>query len=218
MKVGTDAAILGAIAGTNHPKAILDVGTGSGIISLMLAQRFPSAQITAIDIDDDAILQANENFMASAWSDRLQTVPSSLANFCSKSPKTFDLIVSNPPYFSNKHFANSVARTNARHTDSIFFEELFSLTIQKLNKNGEMVLIFPFNSLDFLIELAAKNNWYITQQVLVHSFPNDEPVRVIVSFKREKEKLSENSIIIYESPNVYTAQFKKLLADFYLQL
>lgn len=218
MKVGTDAALLGATAGKASPKSILDIGTGSGIIALMLAQRFPDAQISAIDIDNQAIEQAKENFLDSPWGNQLQAIQLPLADFFETNTQKFDLMVSNPPYFSNRHFAGSEARTLARHAIPSFWDDLFRLSRYHLHENGELALILPANSMQHTIDLASSYHWNLFQKTLIYSFAGDEPVRVMLSFQLKKEECKEETIVIYESEKTYTNQFKELMQSFYLYL
>ena len=143
MKVGTDAVLLGAFANATDaaPQHILDIGTGCGLIALMLAQRFPNALIDAIDLDADSILQAQDNFAASPWSSRLQAIHTPLQSHTSPTP--YQLIVSNPPYFTHSLHSPNPRRTQARHNDSLPFADLNTHTHRLISPDGTLVIILP---------------------------------------------------------------------------
>ena len=149
MKVGTDGVLLGAWAGQDRPGEILDIGTGSGLIALMLAQRFPKARITGIDCDKDAAMQAKENFTGSPWADRLRTVHIGLQGFCRDTvtaAERFDLIVSNPPFYDNTLTNPDSRRCTARHTGGLPHDELLLLSAGLLTDSGVFSLIVPSES------------------------------------------------------------------------
>ena len=169
MKVGTDGVLLGAWAGqerlgetqVNHPRNILDIGTGSGLIALMLAQRFPQARITGIDCDKDAAMQAMENFTGSPWADRLRAVRTGLQDFCrdtATAAERFDLIVSNPPFYDNTLTNPDSRRCAARHTGGLPHDELLLLSAGLLSDTGVFSLIVPSESEKSILRLADRTH------------------------------------------------------------
>ena len=220
MKVGIDGVLLGAWA--NHQstdKNILDLGTGSGLIALMLAQRNPLASITAIDIDENACRQAEINFNASPWSDRLHVQHKDFHQFQIDPEHKFDLIVSNPPYFVNSLKAGNTSRTTARHTDHLSHENLMLKSSQMIKETGRICLILPVTEGLQCIEFAAGKKIYCYQQVFVHPKPGAEAKRLLIEFGHQ-EKVCTTSHLTIESDqrHQYSPEFSKLAADFYLKL
>jgi len=218
MKVGTDGVLLGAWATPiASPVNILDIGTGSGLVALMLAQRFPFAHITAIDIDEGAFRQADFNFKASPWSDRLQAVHSPMQDF--RPNGHFDLIVSNPPFFSNSLKAPDKARNTARHNDTLELETLLSTAQKLVTKTGSIVLILPVTDQDKCVKLAERYHLFCTASTVVFPKPGASARRVLLAFSPvcAPEKTSELTLETAER-GIYTPEFAALVRDFYLKL
>ena len=174
MKVGTDGVLLGAWAGPGRPwgmsggspQTILDIGTGSGLIALMLAQRFPEAQVTGIDSDAEAAAQARENFAGSPWQQRLRAAHISLQEFCRGTAavtRRFDLIVSNPPFYDTTLTSPDPLRTAARHTGGLTHEELLLLSAGLLSDTGVFSLIVPSESEKSILRLADRSSGKISK-------------------------------------------------------
>lgn len=164
MKVGTDAVLLGAWADTSFCRNILDIGTGTGIIALMLAQR-SQATVEAIDIDKEACVQATENAAASPYTERIKVVHASCADFAaSNQQKRYDLIVSNPPYFINSLKCPDNKRTVARHTDTLLLSDLIREAQTLLSPSGRIALVLPYERLEEVKALASANHLYICRR------------------------------------------------------
>lgn len=218
MKVGIDGVLLGAWAAVNDSvKNILDIGTGTGLIALMMAQRC-NAFIDAIDIDKDAVAQAKSNIQASPWSNRINTRHLSLQDFVRESSKKYDLIVSNPPYFVNSLKSPSMQRTNARHTNELSHQDLLFLSKKLLTREGSLSLILPTEEADKCIEHAEKIALYLNHEVFVHPKPSKAAKRKLLTFELcEKSRKIENITIETEQRHQYTPEFYCLVKDYYLK-
>lgn len=219
MKVGTDAVLLGAWAETSLCKSILDIGTGTGIIALMLAQR-SFAEIDAIDIDEEAYIQATENVAASPFSERIKVTHSSCTDFVTSNPqKKYDLIVSNPPYFINSLKCPDNKRTVARHTDTLRLPDLIREACTLLAPAGRIALVLPYEQLDEVGELASINHLYIHRQTDVIPVPGAQPKRLLIELSVTEENIRKRDIlIIEEARHQYTPEYIALTKEFYLKM
>ncbi|MCQ2347101.1 MAG: methyltransferase domain-containing protein [Paludibacteraceae bacterium] len=235
MKVGTDGVLLGAwcpidrLPEENSPYTILDIGTGSGLIALMLAQRteqWKDCRIVGIDIDPNATTQAAENFALSPWKERLQSQHISLQDFAANtSAKTqrYDLIVSNPPYFQNSLKNPDKGREQARHTDSLSYQELIKNACLLLKEQGTIALILPIEARQDILELARNYGLYISKETVVHTKPTKEAKRILLALRRLNESQKESAPIT-ESGTFYiesetsprSDEYIALTKDFYL--
>ncbi|MCQ2217615.1 MAG: tRNA1(Val) (adenine(37)-N6)-methyltransferase [Paludibacteraceae bacterium] len=216
MKVGTDGVLLGAWANVASASHILDIGTGTGLIALMLAQRQPNAQITAIEIDKAASEQATENFQASPWGRRFSCLNVSLQDFIKDEQTLFDLIVSNPPYFNNSLKNPDRQRSQARHTDTLSFEELMQAG-SLLTQEGIFAIILPSQAEEEVITAAKKSNLYCSRKTEVLPKADAQPKRVLLEFKKDLTNAPIiDQLTIEIDRHVYTPEFKKLTEDFYL--
>lgn len=218
MKVGIDGVLLGAWAATEDCDSTLDIGTGTGLIALMLAQRSIST-VDAIDIDENAVLQAKENVENSPWKDRIQVRKISLQELTKVCSKQYDLIVSNPPYFVNCTKTPLANRTAARHTDSLSHEELILHSKQLLKPTGKICIILPVIEGFQCIEHALKMDLFCNKQVIVYPKPNAVAKRLLLEFSLSPA-LKTNSELIIESEerHHYSPDFSTLAKDFYLKL
>ena len=215
MKVNTDGVLLGALAQAHAPKYILDIGTGTGVIALMLAQRFPEAEIDGVEIDKLAATTAAVNFQASPFANRLKSFPLDIAHYFMVYPeKKFDLIVSNPPFFLDDLKSTDKNKELARHTDGDFYKNLCFSISQFLAKNGHFWMILPQKSIKIVKNEAKLNNLYCQKIIHIKSFEHAEAHREIACFGFEKSALSEENIVIYAAEKVYTPEYKLLLKDF----
>lgn len=217
MKVGTDGVLLGAWANVENAKAILDIGTGSGLIALMVAQR-SNARIYAIDFDESAVLQAIENVNNSKWKDRITVEQVDFCDFAKETKLKFDSIISNPPFFQNSLKNPEQARSIARHNISLNYSLLIEQSAKLLNKKGCISIIIPSNELDNVQKIAINNGLDVSKITLVKPTTNKNAIRALLEFKFENTtKIIENEIIIEDGHrHSYTEQYISLTKDFYL--
>lgn len=217
MKVGTDGTLLGAWAALPpHAKKILDIGTGSGLIAIMAAQRHPIAKITAIDIDKDCVMQATENAVASPWAERIEVIESPLQEYSPE--EKFDVIISNPPYFADSMHSPDRQRTTARHTASLSFKELTDGVLRLLADDGLFAVILPTAESELLLS-ASRGRLFTWRRCEVWSTPESGARRIMLELKREplKDLAKKEKIIIEQGGrHVYSEEYKALTADFYL--
>ena len=213
MKVGTDGVLLGAWAPGGQ--RILDVGTGTSLIALMMAQRFPTSHVVGIDVDDEACLQAAENVENSPFSDRVKIVKSSLQEFLVE--ESFDAIVSNPPYFVNSLKNPDARRTLARHTDSLSFDDLFRGVGRLLSEYGVFSIIIPTDALEQMLLNACHYGFYVSRQVAVKTVERKLPKRYLLSFRRQPTECVVKEIkVMTDSEGSRSAWFDALTREFYL--
>ena len=217
MKINTDGVLLGAIVETDSPKRILDVGTGTGVIALMLAQRFSDAKVDAVEIDELASKRAAYNFNNSLFSDRLNVFHSSFDEI--KSANRYDLIVSNPPFYTNSLHNPDDRKKLARHTDIDFFKSLIDFSIDNLGIHGQLTLIVPLDLSNEIIALTNNSDLNLVSHIDIRSFSDKEIIRRIISFKKlstRNTNLRKDEFIIYEEKGVYSSQYKSILKPFFL--
>ena len=218
MKVGTDGVLLGAWTSTDNAYRILDIGTGTGLIALMLAQR-SNATIVAVDAEENACNQASINFNASPWKERLSIVHSKIQEY--QTDEKFDLIVSNPPYFTGYYSSDDLSRDIARSADVLLpFEDLIAAAKRLLNEAGRLSLILPADQQEKFVGIAFENGFTPSRCTKVRTKSDKEPKRVLLEFvylKNEIE-LQSNDFVIQADGNgrVYTQEYINLTKDFYL--
>lgn len=219
MKVGTDGVLLGAWAEANNARSVLDIGTGTGLIAVMMAQRIQEAQIKGIDIDETSCEQATENMTLSPWGDRLESIHSSIQDYARFTRDKFDLIVSNPPFFSGGTFSSKEARNTVRHTVKLPNGDLLSAARNLLNKDGLFCVILPHIEGLRFVEVARNYNLYCTKMTEV--FPKvDKPVeRLLLQFEHQEKEMRTDSLVIQkEKRNDFTDDYIALTREFYLNL
>ena len=216
MKVGTDGVLLGAWTDVSHSCRLLDIGTGTGLIALMLAQRCPQAYITAIDIDAEAVEQARENVLLSPLSDRVEVALQDICKYLTD--KHFDTIVSNPPYFINSLKCPNDQRNTARHTDTLDAERLLESVARLLTDDGRFSIILPAEQTDLLIQTAYAQGLYPSRQTAVITRPGLSPKRILMEFQKTKEAFQPDEIIIELERHVYSEGYIALTKDFYLRM
>jgi tRNA1Val (adenine37-N6)-methyltransferase len=219
MKVGTDAVLLGAWVDLNdNNKSVLDIGTGTGIIALQIAQRSEIETIDAIEIEPNAYEEAVENFENSNWGDRLFCYHASLQEFVVEIDEKYDLIVSNPPFYNDTFKQVEQKRATARHTKTLSFSELLSATAKLLTSNGSCAFIIPFHEEDNFLGLARKLNLYPNRILRVKGNIKTAYKRVLIqlSFTKSKPNIDELSIEIKR--HIYTQEYKRLVENFYLKI
>lgn len=214
-KVGTDGVLLGAVADVTGVKSILDIGTGSGLIALMLAQR-SEADLCAIEPDHDSFLQATENVRSSKWSERVEVIETDLQSYSPE--KKFDLIVTNPPYFRDSIRNPDVRKSSARHNDALPSSELLDGISRLLDDSGTFQLIMPYAEGNVFIAEAADYGFYCNSILKIRPLPSSEIRRLILNFSRNKQKLAEKFLTIgYGKRHDYTDEYKELTKEFYLK-
>ncbi len=220
MKVGTDGVLLGAWCPIdNNPISILDIGTGTGIIALMLAQRTNAEQIDALEIDDNAFEQATENFDNSIWNDRLYCYHSGLDEFIEEPEDEYDLIVSNPPFFAEDFKSTSEARNLARFLDAMPFEHLLEAADLLLSENGIFAVIIPFKEEVNFIALANEFELYPIKITRVRGTFQTPIIRSLLAFKRFELPVSiADELVIEIERHQYTNEYIELTKDFYLKM
>lgn len=214
MKVGTDGVLLGALADANQPTSILDIGTGTGLIAMMLAQRFPHAQINAIEPDTDACTDAVLNFNQTLFQNRIKLQEVSLQDY--HPSQQFDLIVCNPPYYKNALSSGNRQRDAARHNQFLPFEQLFASAFALLSNTGKFYVIVPAESENHLQDLATKNQLYADQFIRISSFSDTSPVRLVAAFKKEKTEVLIQHEFIYSETKQRSEWYSRITGEFYL--
>lgn len=216
MKINTDGVLLGAMARADKPQRILDIGTGTGVIALMLAQRFPDAMVDAVEIDPRAAETARRNFSQSPFASRLTCHPLGLSDFVPEAP--YDLIVSNPPYFLDALKNPDRRKSIARHTDWSFFGFLLAFSHQWLTADGSLQLVLPVPLANELNSRATHEYGFVRQwQAAIHSFHGEPAIRNIVALGKTAARTAETeAFIIYESKGRYSEAYRSLLKDFFL--
>jgi len=214
MKVGTDGVLLGAWTPVNDSNRILDVGTGTGLIALMLAQR-SAAVIDAVEIDELACEEAKFNFEQSAWSNRLHVYHSDFQIFANLSCEPYDLIVCNPPFFINSLKTSNAALSMARHNDMLSFNQLVFGARKLLCNIGRFCVIIPFSSCVEFRESARLAGLYLRQQTNVIPKSGRVPKRVMLEFTVQPGYPIENELVVLDENGFYTEKYKTLTAPFY---
>ena len=216
MKVGTDGILLGAWGKLNRPRRILDIGTGSGLISLMLAQRTETekAKIIAVEIDKLAAEQARVNVVNSPWAKRIQVETLSIEDF--QDPDPFDLIVCNPPFFEASFESPNQSRAQARHSETLTKRMLLETCSKWLTPEGIMCLIFPADQFDAFKTLVQEFGLGISRLTWVRPFPEKPPKRFLVEVARSQQEILEEELVLENVRHAYTDEFKALTSGFYL--
>lgn len=220
MKIGTDGVLLGAWAPVAKDTfSILDIGTGTGIIALMLAQRTDAQQIDALEIEENAYEQATDNFENSPWNDRLFCFHAGLDEFMEEPEDEYDIIVSNPPFYSEDYKTNNEQRDLARFQDALPFEDLVEAADVLLSENGVLAVIIPFKEEETFIEIAEQYELFPIKITRVKGTPTTEIIRSLLAFKRfELPALDSDELIIETSRHQYTPEYIELTKDFYLKM
>lgn len=220
MKIGTDGVLLGAWTPIdNNPYRILDIGTGTGIIALMLAQRSSAQQIDALEIDEQAFEQAVNNFENSPWTDRLFCFHAGLDEFVEEPEDEYDLIVCNPPFYIENYKTNNEQRDLARFQDAMPFEELIEAADLLLSEYGIFSIIIPFKEEEKFLALAKEYELFPLKITRVKGTPTTEIKRSLLAFSRNKNAVVEiDELIIENSRHIYTPEYIALTKDFYLKM
>lgn len=219
MKVGTDGVLLGAWCPVdNNPFSVLDIGAGTGILSLMLAQRSNAEQIDALEIDENAYEQCVENFENSPWGDKLFCFHAGLDEFIDEPEDEYDIIISNPPFYSEDYKTENESRDLARFQDALPFEELVEAAHLLLSENGIFAVIIPFKEEEKFIGLAKEFELYPFKITRVKGTPTTEIKRSLLAFTRFEKEISIDELIIETTRHQYTDDYIALTKDFYLKM
>lgn len=218
MKVGTDGVLLGAWVAAQlrntQPKMILDIGTGSGLIALMLAQAFKKSNIIGIEIDQQAAQQAADNFEKSPWNDRLKCIH---ADINTHNQAQYDLIVSNPPYFQNSLKNPQQEKATARHTGNLSYQQLTSIAADMLEDDGRLAIIIPFDSEKQFVDIAERNLLFLNKAMRVRGNENKDFKRSLMIFSRHKtDNISFDEITLETTDHQRTEKYQILTQDYYL--
>jgi len=214
MKVGMDATLLGIWAQVKEAENILDIGTGCGILSLLLASKC-SAQIDAIELDLASANEAGENFQNSAFYDRMQVTAVDINQFAQAHFKKYDVIISNPPFFINDQRSKDKKKTQARHSDFLSFDQLIVAVRKLMKPDGKCFLVLPYNEGKIFTEKAIENNLHLQQQQLIFPYRGATPNRINMQFGVEEPvKIKTEKFIIREEDGLFSQQYKFFLKDY----
>ena len=221
MKIGTDGVLLGAWTPLiNNPYNVLDIGAGTGILSLMLAQRSNAEQIDAIEINEDAYEQCVENFENSNWGDRLFCYHASFQEFVQEmhEEEAYVLIVSNPPFYTSQYKSDNEQRDLARFEDALPFDHLLHGSSLLLSENGIFSTIIPFQEEENFVQKAAHFNLFPFKLTRVKGTPASEIKRSLIAFSKNQKTCEITELIIENSRHNYTEAYIELTQEFYLKM
>ncbi|GGK22573.1 tRNA1(Val) (adenine(37)-N6)-methyltransferase [Yeosuana aromativorans] len=219
MKIGTDSVLLGAWTSLKtNPKSILDIGAGTGILALMLAQRSAAELIDAIEIDEDAYEQCVDNFEQSPWGDRLFCYHAALEELVDEFEDQYDLIISNPPFYSEDYKTDNGKRDMARFSDALPFEHLLDSVSKLLSKEGVFSVIIPFKEEKTFIALASKFKLFLNRMLYVKGAPTSETKRSLLEFSFRESAIETQELVIETARHQYTEDYINLTKDFYLNM
>lgn len=218
MKIGTDGVLLGAWVNVDGAKHVLDIGTGTGIIALMIAQRTEEANIVALDVDQDSCEQASANFKNSPWETRLRAGHQSVQEYSKFSTDTFDLIVCNPPFFTGGTISKSQPKNIVRHTIKLPHGELLRSVSRLLSPEGRFAVILPYIEGLRFIEIAANYNLFANKITEVN--PNEgKPIeRLLIDFSKNQSAVVQDALVIEKERHKYTEEYIALTSAFYLKM
>lgn len=219
MKIGTDGVLLGAWASVaTSPNSILDIGAGTGLIALMLAQRCEASNIEALEIDEPAYEQCVENFESSSWADRLFCYHAGLDEFIEELDEPYDLIVSNPPFYMEDVSSGNTSRDMARQSQSLPFDELLDGVSKLLSTDGKFATIIPFKEEEKFVALAKHFGLFMNKALRVKGNPSSEIKRSLLEFSFTDSEITEDELIIEIKRHEYTLDYQELTKDFYLKM
>lgn len=216
MKVGTDAVLLGAWAGIGRAKNILDIGTGSGLLALMMAQRNPDAGILGIDIHKASVAEANKNFSASPWADRLSSREISLQKFTDLAEEAYDMIISNPPFFNFSLLPDTHNKTIAHHSGELPHEVIALSAAKLLNDKGSLALVLPVESHDLFCKHATNNGLCLKRKMIITPVKGKLANRILSEWGGKESKTQTCKLCIRDTSGAYTDEYIELTKDFYL--
>lgn len=216
MKINTDGVLLGALTEADNPQSILDIGTGTGVIALMLAQRFGNAKIDAVEIDGPAAETAGKNFANSSFAGRVDIFPTNFEDFFHQhTDKKYDLIISNPPFYINSLKSPQKGRRLAKHADQGFFERLLGNLIGRLTERGVCCMILPMDTAALVKNISQMHGLLVKRQINIYSYKESDMHRQILFLSNRKTDYKETDFIIYDEPGVHSAGYRVALRDFF---
>ena len=220
MKVGTDGVLLGAWTPLeNNPYSILDIGAATGLNAVLLAQRTHAEQIDAIEIDDEAYEQCVDNFESSNWGDRLFCYHAGLDEFVEEmEDEEYDLIISNPPFYTENYSSGNEQRDKARFTESLPFEELIEAAAILLSEDGVFAVIIPFKEEENFTAIAKDFDLHPFKITRVKGTPDTEIKRSLIAFSKKETAITINELVIETARHQYTPEYIELTKDFYLKM
>lgn len=218
MKVGTDGVLLGAWTNVTGSKTVLDIGTGTGLIALMIAQRNPVASIHAIEIDQDSAAEASANVSRSPWADRVKVFHESIQNFSALATHAYDLIVSNPPFFNSGTASPSANRHQARHTIQLPQKDLIQSVTGLLSDQGRFSVIIPVTESDHFIGMAAACGLRPSHITIFFPKAHKPSERHLIEFTRTEGSTTQDQLVQYLEHGEWTEEYKNLTRDFHLKL
>ncbi len=216
MKVSTDAVVLGALADQANPESILDIGTGTGVIILMLAQRFSDSRVDGVEIDKPAFDQATENIANSPWPNRIKVLHQPFQEFYKTANQTYDLIVSNPPFFKDHIKSLDPQRNLAIHNDGLPFGELIKGVKTLLKPSGLFWVILPPHQMQYLVKIAAFFKLFPAKNVELKDSPGKKTLREITAFSFYNNLILQHELLIKNEANAFSPSYITLLKDFLL--
>lgn len=219
MKIGTDSVLLGAWVDLSFkPDSVLDIGTGSGIIAVQIAQRCDADSIDAVEIDIDAYEQCVDNFENSPWADRLFCYHASAQEFADEIEESYDLIISNPPFYKEDYKTDIPSRDLARFSDALPFDHLIETVNKLLSKTGRFALIIPRKEESNFIQFALEKGLFPQRICRISGSKNSKEIRSMIEFTRQQSTPDIEQLCIEISRHVYTPEYKKIVEDFYLNM
>ena len=214
MKVGTDGVLLGAWVGLEGVKSVLDVGTGTGLIALMVAQRKPDTKITAVELEAGAVEDAKVNFLESPWSTNIKLVHQDIKEF---EEEGFDLVVSNPPFFVNSFKSVTSERSNARHDETLSFYQLLEFVVK--SKSKKLAVIYPYDRLNDLKKIVYDFGWKISRICYVHPTLEKGCSRIMIEIGPWETSIAEENLVVdANGRHAYSKEYINLTKEFYLKM
>lgn len=222
MKVGTDGILLGAWANISDNSQILDIGTGTGLLALMMAQRSPLSNIDAVEIEEEAYGQAKENIEKSPWCDRINIFHAPIQDFANNCSKQYDLIISNPPFFEKASKSSQKSRNLARHSDSLSQTDILQMASLLLKPTGHLAVIYPTDLADNFLNKAKDFHLFCDRKTYVRPTPKTDIKRILLELSSTLSSIQgetqETILVVEERKHIYTQDYINLAKDFYLNL
>ncbi len=216
MKVSTDGVVLGALVDAENAFEVMEIGVGTGVVSLMLAQRFPQLHITGLEIDKEACLQAAQNASNSPWPLQVTFVNQAIQDYTRKVASRFDLIVTNPPYYPDHLLSPDSKKNTAHHNLDLSFEDILSSVQKHLTHEGNLWIILPLRQMSEFTVMAERIGIFPIKEILLADRPGKKPIRSIVNFNYEKKKPATLTMVIKNFDGSYSETYSELLKDFLL--